>query len=805
MSKTSAAPAKNLVIQASAGTGKTFQLTNRYLNLLFEGQEPEHILATTFTRKAAGEILQRVLLRLAAAATDDAKAKGLAAELGRADVVRPRCLELFHHLLRRLHRLRIGTLDSFFVQIAKSFALELGIPPGWSIIDDIDDGRLRREAVDDVLRGESTATLATLLNLLAKGETTRSIEQLVMGVVDGLDPLYCDTAKEAWYSLKRRKPLVGAEIAQLVDDLRGLSLNPQMAKSRDKEIQHIEAGEWEEIVGSGLTAKVLDGTCTYNRKPIPDEAIEVYRRVVEQCRAIVVEKLAMQTESSHALLEKFAEHYRRRKQERRWLRFDDITRYVAAPQASDAAEAVAFRLDAPLDHLLIDEFQDTSPPQWLALAPIAQRAARGDGGSFFCVGDQKQAIYAWRGGVAEIFGAVESQLPDVATESLAMSYRSSPPVIEAVNEVFSRLNVHPNLSHAEPAVRDWHKAFPKHSTARNKLPGHVTLSSSAEPEEGETANAAALKSAALQIAEETRRAPWASIGVLLRSNSAVARMIYELHALKVPASEEGGNPLTDSAAVQLLLSLLRLIDHPGHTIARYHVARSVLAGPLKFDDFQNDAAAADLTRRLRARLQIEGYGKLLDEWSLVLAESCDARELSRMMQLVELGFEWDEDATLRTDDFIAFVETQRVGDPSAVQVRVTTIHQSKGLEFDIVYLPQLTVRLVGQPGKFAARRPDPALPPDRVVRHVERAQQMLLPAEVQEMFAGMTHSAVTESLCMLYVAMTRAVYALHMIVPAVVKAEKTLPATFAGLLRATLAPDKPATANTILWETGRRD
>src|SRR5262245_45086819 len=114
-----------LVIRASAGSGKTHQLTNRYLALLAAGVEPDAILATTFTRKAAGEILNRVLERLAKAAGDGATAKTLAVQIRTPKLQRRDCVALLRLLLRNLHRVRIGTLDSFYIGLAGSFSLEL--------------------------------------------------------------------------------------------------------------------------------------------------------------------------------------------------------------------------------------------------------------------------------------------------------------------------------------------------------------------------------------------------------------------------------------------------------------------------------------------------------------------------------------------------------------------------------------------------------------------------------------------------------------------------------------------------------
>ncbi len=124
----------HVLISASAGTGKTFQLSNRYIGLLHSGVMPDQILATTFTRKAAGEILDRVIVRLAEAALDSRKRQELAKWLQVAALPSTRCHEMLRQMLRQLHRLRVSTLDAFFAQLAGSFSLELGLPPGGGLL-----------------------------------------------------------------------------------------------------------------------------------------------------------------------------------------------------------------------------------------------------------------------------------------------------------------------------------------------------------------------------------------------------------------------------------------------------------------------------------------------------------------------------------------------------------------------------------------------------------------------------------------------------------------------------------------------
>src|SRR5438105_3836355 len=165
----------HLVIRASAGSGKTHQLTNRYLSLLAAGIEPDAILATTFTRKAAGEILDRVLERLARAAGNASQAKELATQIQAKKYSQPEFVALLRHMVQSLHRVRIGTLDSFYIALAGSFSFELGLPAGWTICEETEDDILQRDALERLLE-QQPDDIVSLFPLLSKGETKRSVQ-----------------------------------------------------------------------------------------------------------------------------------------------------------------------------------------------------------------------------------------------------------------------------------------------------------------------------------------------------------------------------------------------------------------------------------------------------------------------------------------------------------------------------------------------------------------------------------------------------------------------------------------------------
>ncbi|NIP85317.1 MAG: UvrD-helicase domain-containing protein [Planctomycetales bacterium] len=803
---------QNVVIRASAGTGKTFQLTNRYLRLLHAGVPPEEILATTFTRKAAAEIADRVMVRLAAAALDPEAAAQLADELQIANLTTDRCRELLVDLTGNLHRLRIGTLDSFFAQIARSFSLDMQLPPGWRIIEDVENNAYRDEAIQTLLNAGSSSDIERLVQLMTKGSADRSISGLIRQTVQNLHELYLATGSDAWHGFPSYPKLVFRELAELVDQLRAFPFSdaPRMQKPRDKDLNSVEMADWEGFLSGGLTAKVLDGTKQYYRQEIPAAAVALYQRLIGHARGILVEQLRHQTQASYKLLQRFEGFYQQLKYQARVLSFADVTRAVAAAML-DHADRMEFRLDNRITHLLLDEFQDTSLPQWQVLRPLARRIASGrtnetvdtteqTSASLLCVGDLKQAIYGWRGGVPEIFDAVEEELPDLTGASLNCSYRSSLPVIDTINQVFSQLTVHPDLEQERPAVTRWQDHFQLHTTAKTQLPGYVELATAPLKQKNQSQLSATLNATADRIAELTRLAPAATIGVLARKNNTVAQLIFELRRRHIHTSQEGGNPLTDSAAVQLILSLLQLADHPADTVARAHLAGSPLGQPLGLTRHDDHAAAVSLAAKIRHQIQAEGYGPVIHQRGEILRPQCNRREASRLHQLVELAWGYQPLAGLRTSHFIQYVRSTAVSDPLAANVRVMTIHKAKGLQFDVVVLPELDAGLVGQPDAFVIHQPKPTEPIDRVCLYRNEQIQALLPDDMQGMFAAATDRKVTESLCVLYVAMTRAIHGLYMIIPP--HSSKKLPRTSSGLLQATLHGTGPVGPEKKLYHCG---
>jgi ATP-dependent exoDNAse (exonuclease V) beta subunit len=807
---------ERLIIRASAGTGKTFQLTNRYLRQLHAGAGSDEILATTFTRKAAGEILERVMQRLALAASSDENADDLAGHLNASDFHRERALELLTEFTRSLHRVNICTLDALFLRVASSMSLELGLMPGWDIIEQSEDAILRDRAIDAMIQASKGDDIVNLTRLLAKGELRQTVAWAIREAVSTVHELAQETSPAAWDWFPPIRRMPDEEFEALLDIFPDVPVG-NAAKAHVTAVERASNEAWDLFLGSGAAPKIIFEDSIFNRKQLPDECVEAYRQMFERAAVHYYDNVTTYTKATRRLADRFEKTYAETKRKARGLMFGDVPRLLVKSLSDSESRRVAYRMNSNVCHVLLDEFQDTSLVQWHAIRALVLGKQGSRLKSFFCVGDTKQAIYGWRGGVAEIFDAVPDEIPDLEEAPLNESRRSWPAVIETVNILFNTLPTLNDLEDYEEPVRMWSERFSDHETAFAAEPealqrSYARLMVSDDPEPENKKKDAAEKTrhhnefVADEIARLSRQSPDATIGVLTRTNGGASRLAFELRKRGIAASEEGGSAIADSAAVLAMLSLLHLVDHPGDTACRFHIANSPLGAVIGLTDHASDFQAIHTATSIRRRLSEQGYGETLYQLTERILDECSMRDVVRLRQVIEMGWKFDADPSPRTREFIAMIESERVEAPTEDRVRVMTIHKSKGLEFDIVVLPELNSQPMFQRVAWAAD--DMTEAPDRVCMHVKRVAQEILPPEFRDVFKQTTNRDVIESLCLLYVALTRAAHAIHMIIQPDGDLKRKRRngqkwySKYSGLLQATLATTAVAEPGSTLFERG---
>ena len=512
-------PLHNVVVHAAAGTGKTWLLTSRIIHLLLEGSEPGAILAITFTRKAAAEIHERVTERLLAlAGCDEDTLPRLLTDIGaKTD---PASCEAARHLyekhLSAIQSLRTTTFHAFCQEILRRFPLEADVPPGFELIESTAElEEAAWLALDRKALHEKESTLSAALDLLLREcggfHGTRS----------ALDDFLAHRSDWWAYTENERGPATYAaarlrEILHLKSDADPLTafihdpaIRGQMKKygellSRHATATNLKYADYlsramsEQEPSLGSIEKMKEVFIKNNGEPREIKSSRVLEQKLGNSGAaelislhqhLLTSLLSAQSiykrqwtfRVSHAWYVSgmaLLEEYQRLKLERGLLDFADLEwKTYRLLNRSRHAEWVQYKLDQRIDHLLIDEFQDTNPTQWRLLLPLLQEIVAGDPErrrSVFLVGDEKQSVYRFRRADPRLFHAAHHWLREHAqaqTLSQHLSRRSSPAVIDFVNLIFHR----PEDAPSEMTDDYFLEKFPLHDTHHKKLWGRAEL------------------------------------------------------------------------------------------------------------------------------------------------------------------------------------------------------------------------------------------------------------------------------------------------------------------------------------------
>jgi ATP-dependent helicase/nuclease subunit A len=526
--------------------------------------------------------------------------------------------------------------------------------------------------------------------------------------------------------------------------------------------------------------------------------------------SVEVERSLTQTQGLRTVLSRYDELYTSAQNNDGHFTFEDLSRLLGSagqsPSRTPNAENrlyIDYRLDGKLDHWLLDEFQDTSDTQWETLENLVDEVIQDDARSFFCVGDIKQSIYGWRGGNYRLFNDVREKYRNcntraIAEESIQECYRSLPAIIDAVNQTFDKLaDWTPVLGKQAglraSAIAAFAQAWKRHESARkNDGEGFVSFLEydpdkavvQASPELGnrgeETEESPAQFEAVAAILKQVQPIPRGlTTAVLVRSNEAGRACVDALRRLlpEMPCVHEGKGGITDNPIVTLLLALIHYAAHPNDTVALRHLQMSPLGQLCKKIGY--DALPETLLQSLQAR----GFANTLREWGCELG-TLDPFSQRRLSELLAGAECFDAQGTCDPDRFIDHIEAyQTRSNAAAGSVRVMTIHQSKGLGFDLVIVPFAT-----RPSGFERPKIPQLLATDNWIFNPPCTQALEAaggtPLQAREAARADANFA---QLCVLYVAMTRAQKAMYLIVPKKTKDPKTI--SEADLLRERLQPN----------------
>ena len=846
---------RSAAMAASAGTGKTFALSSRFLALLARGAEPASIVALTFTRKAAGEILSRILTRLAQAARDDDGFAQLDRQLadgglpGFAD--RAAAQAALRALVQALPGLRIGTLDSFFLQILRQFRLEYGIASDPSIAPEAQTAE--EDLVLQRLLGQKAASAAERGELMEAfkratfGEEKKSVYGAVRDLIGDQYELYRRAPDSAAWGNPARIWTGGLPMPPAPDwpaVFEALSDQTDMLKpgqTRDDWNRFVagletvrEGGEFDfkNALAERLYRAYADpqggrDSVRIRRAEValPAATQAALASAFAQIRFVLLGKQIARTRGLYQLLSAYGRNRRDHVVRTGQLAFNDVAHLLdpaSGPAPARLRALLDFRLDARFRHWLLDEFQDTSLLQWSVIENLVDEVLQNPDGdrTLFYVGDVKQAIYQWRGGDPRLFRRILAKYnrpgakPAIAEPApLVHSWRSSPVVLDAVNRVFGSLPDLPlpaneQLAEDWPGIASqWAAEWTPHAAAapNRDLAGHVALHvlprpTQEEKEEDEDRISPAIRRAAELVERLRGEIPdfeRLSVAILARSNPDGLNLLGALGAKGIRAVWAGNSELLDNTLIPAILSFAKLIEHPGDEFARRHVRMSALAAILTL-----------------APAELAAWGRLVREqgyagFATWLAARLDLRqaplEQSRLRLLVSIAAEFDRIPDGNALRFCSFVRAQELpAEQSGSNVHILTMHKAKGLEYDVVILPALGTNGITarskEPLLVHEKSADDPNPPVDWILSSPATKAVEAEPVLAAQYAEDRRGNALEELRLLYVAMTRAKRALHLVT--VAPAEKSATLRLDAVLQNALAPNAASAADAPVWEIG---
>jgi len=783
-------PAASVWVSANAGTGKTHVLTQRVLRLMLAGTKPERILCLTYTKAAAAEMSKRVFDTLAkwVSLSDDELARRLTELTDRTpsdadlDIART----LFAVAIETPGGLKVQTIHSFCERLLQRFPLEAGVTPDFKVLDETMATTLLREAIDATLleatNGSSAAhgeALATVIPYAAEerfddvlGAALRqrrwldSATRIDFGDGGNDDLAGLERAFRRSFDVRADVSLDDIErelgdvideatLKRLLDALTGGSVTDQ------KMADHVRAAL--NAPSPAARAAALEKFLCTDGKPrkslmtkklvgdFPDldaaasTAQARFVGLLEERRGL---RAICATVALHRLAGAVLQRYTLAKHRRAALDYDDlITKSVFLLSGQALASWVMFKLDRGIDHILVDEAQDTSPEQWQIVEALAREFFTGGGQheavrTLFGVGDEKQSIYSFQGAAPKQFADMGERFSTMSgagtwrSVPLDLSFRTVAPVLEAVDRVFADHGRTPGLTVAASLIR--------HAVYRIGHGGTVELWPTEVPDDAVSTDPWS------PLAEATERAPaerlaeriattidrWLKEGEMLASEGRPVRagdiiilvrrrrpfaapMVAALKARGIPVAGADRLRLSEQIAVADLMSLGDFLTLPEDDLALAEVLKSPLIG-LDDDDLlifahgrngslwkaliaHRDAsdrvrAAVETLKRWRSRADFvppfEFFASILDREGgrAKLLARLGAEAADPIDEFLNLALRYDDAEAPSLTGFLAFLrdadrEVKRDMEQGRNEVRVMTVHGAKGLEAPIVFLP----------------------------------------------------------------------------------------------------------------------
>ncbi len=819
---------RNMYIAASAGSGKTYQLVNRFVALLSLQQlakgKPEvgRLIAVTFTRKAAGEFKERILAALAEAALSEEQAErfwhgrvwptiadpqnGICP--GAALPALPPLREFFSTMLRALtdafSELKLSTLDSLFQQMVNTLAPELGLH-SFTTLDAAKQASMNRRSLDLTYLHQSSAPQpeleAAINDCFPREERKNKPDTNIFELVSTYHEAVLNAPHALW----------GGEAEEMSDEelaLFGLTredVTPSLheaefreaVESLSRSLPHAAPQNWfayvESLADTGGSLAPAPGGA-WESWCEEEQGIDLDALLAAR-RPLYWRRLLSRTRAIHHLILEFERRYSHDVRSRGLYNFNDVLQLLRHRVNEDCMLLMEERTDARLDHWLLDEFQDTSWAQYDILRDLLLNRAAADDGSVFMVGDAKQSIYQFRGGDPRIFMQARRELfglqpEEVSREESAQmplntSYRSTGPVLDFANALFSDISL--TARNACSAAREtWQMLGYQHHMAAphmEKQAGVAAIYRAARkgkqkagcptvPEVDATDNGNIYHTLAAILAEKRPAGTGRAVpgcAILVGTHKQETALCEALTLLQPHYGFEG--PLvicndnevgSDSPAGKALSHLFRWLNTPADK-AGFSLLRLTPLYEALVATFGPEGLWESL-HQLLAAMGVSGLLRRLAEICPALTANAFLHQRFKVWLNAADAFD-SSGGTL--PEWLAAIETLSVREePQGNAIRIMTTHKAKGLEFDMVLLPQLSARDMADRTKVSLLQScDAHGTPIAVLLAPGKEALENAPSVCDALYTPWRAEQEFSAFCNLYVAVTRAKYATYVVIP----------------------------------------
>ena len=809
------------VYKASAGSGKTFTLATEYIRLIVENPTNyRNILAVTFTNKATEEMKMRILSQLygiwKGLPESDNYLQVIVEKTGYpTELIRERAGQGLSNLLHNYNYFRVETIDTFFQSVLRNMARELDLTTNLKI--GLNDVQVEELAVDQLIADLSTTDvmlqwiLKYIMESISDEKTWNVISQIkrfgrtifnneykeVSQALEqkmeekGFFERYTTQLREIRKAAEERMILIGESFFDTLEG-EGLSIDDLSNKNRGIAgfFLKLQKGVFDPSIENATVANCLGNPEKWCAKTHPQRDFilslaegvlgDILRYAVEersrQWKLYKSADLTLRHLNQLRLLGSIEKKVRELNENNNRFLLSDTQQLLHALIEGSDSPFIFEKIGTQLEHVMIDEFQDTSTVQWQNFRVLLDEAMSHEGGSNLIVGDVKQSIYRWRSGDWRLLNDIEQQFrqQQIETIPLKKNYRSERNVITFNNHFFSHAaeleyqeQQELNPEEAEQLKRayaDVVQEIPEGREATGEV--SVTLLPA------EDYQMITLQQVADTISELTERGiPQREIAILVRVNNQIPVIaqyfLEQMPEVKIVSDE--AFRLDASVAVNLLVSTLRLLTHPDDLLTQAAIVKLYHIDILKEQTEDNELLLRtnDLNQLLPEAFRTQR--EILITMPLYeLAERLYAIfELERLNEQSAYVFAFYDqlasyvnENTADIDSFLAAWDESLCGKTIQSEetngVRILSIHKSKGLEYNYVICPFCDWQLEKQSGNFLWCQPKEEPFSDLPIAPVDYSKNQMLGTIYEEDYLHEHLQNTVDNLNLLYVAFTRA-------------------------------------------------